>query len=43
MTLIGDRGLPDQEWVRLLKNAGFESVDVLLRDTEKVVLAAHKP
>jgi SAM-dependent methyltransferase len=41
-TLIGDRGLPDQEWVRLLKNAGFDSVDVLLKDNEKVVLAAHK-
>jgi SAM-dependent methyltransferase len=41
-TLIGDRGLPDQEWIRLLKNAGFDSVDVLLKDNEKVVLAAHK-
>ncbi|MGA9722177.1 MAG: class I SAM-dependent methyltransferase [Candidatus Binatus sp.] len=41
-TLIGDRGLPDQEWSRLLKNAGFESVDVLLKDKEKVVLAARK-
>lgn len=42
-SLIGDPGLPDQEWVRLLKNAGFESVDVLLKDGEKVVLASHKP
>jgi len=43
LTLIGDRGLPVQEWVRLLKNAGFESVGVLLKDREKVVLASHKP
>ena len=42
-TLIGDRGLPDQEWSRLLMNAGFDSVDVLLKDNEKVVLAARKP
>jgi SAM-dependent methyltransferase len=41
-TLIGDRGLPDQEWIRLLKNAAFESVDVLLKDKEKVVLAARR-
>jgi hypothetical protein len=27
----------------LLKNAGFESIDVLLRDSEKVVLASSKP
>lgn len=30
-------------WVALLKGAGFESIDALLRDPEKVVLAALKP
>jgi hypothetical protein len=30
-------------WVQLLQNAGFESIDILLRDAEKVVLAALKP
>ncbi|MGH9480701.1 MAG: class I SAM-dependent methyltransferase [Terriglobales bacterium] len=39
---IGDR-LTVMGWVRLLKNAGFESADILLRDPEKVVLAALKP
>jgi SAM-dependent methyltransferase len=40
---IGDRGIPVLEYVALLKNAGFESIDVLLRDSEKVVLASSKP
>jgi len=39
---IGD-GLPAMQWVGLLKNAGFESIDILLRDAEKVVLAGSKP
>jgi SAM-dependent methyltransferase len=39
---IGD-GLSVMRWVGLLKDAGFESIDVLLRDPEKVVLAAVKP
>ena len=30
-------------WIRLLKNSGFESVDVLLRDADEVILAAAKP
>jgi SAM-dependent methyltransferase len=39
---IGD-GLSAMRWVRLLKDAGFGSIDVLLRDAEKVVLASVKP
>jgi SAM-dependent methyltransferase len=38
---IGD-GLSVMEWVGLLTNVGFESIDVLLRDAEKVVLANVK-
>jgi SAM-dependent methyltransferase len=34
---IGD-GLSVLGWVGMLKNAGFESIDILLRDAEKVVL-----
>lgn len=30
-------------WSQLLKNAGFESVDTLLRDGDEVILAAAKP
>jgi trans-aconitate methyltransferase len=39
---IGDR-LSVMRWVGLLTDAGCESVDVLLRDAEKVVLAGVKP
>lgn len=39
---IGD-GLSVMQWVGLLTDAGFAPVDVLLRDAEKVVLAAVKP
>jgi len=39
---IGD-GLSVMQWVSLLKDAGFESIDILLRDAEKVVLASSKP
>jgi SAM-dependent methyltransferase len=39
---IGD-GLSVMRWVGLLKDAGFESIDILLRDAEKVVLASSKP
>jgi SAM-dependent methyltransferase len=39
---IGD-GLSAMRWVGLLKDAGFESIDILLRDAEKVALAAVKP
>jgi hypothetical protein len=31
------------QWVGLLTAAGFESIDVLLRDAEKVVLATVRP
>jgi SAM-dependent methyltransferase len=39
---IGD-GMPVSGWMRLLKDAGFESIDVLLRDADEVMLAAVKP
>lgn len=39
---IGD-GLSVMQWVGLLRDAGFESMDILLRDAEKVVLASVKP
>jgi hypothetical protein len=39
---IGDK-LSVLRWVDLLTDAGLESIDILLRDTEKVVLAAVKP
>jgi trans-aconitate methyltransferase len=32
-----------QGWIELLKNSGFESVDVLLRDADEVILAGAKP
>jgi len=42
-----ENGIGDQlsvfGWVGLLKAAGFDSIDVLLRDPEKVVVAALKP
>jgi SAM-dependent methyltransferase len=38
-----DDKLPVMGWVQLLENAGFESIDILLRDPEKVVAAALKP
>jgi SAM-dependent methyltransferase len=39
---IGD-GLSVMQWVGLLADAGFRSIDILLRDSEKVVLASAKP
>jgi hypothetical protein len=39
---IGDK-LSVIRWVDLLTDAGFESVDILLRDAQKVVLAVVKP
>jgi len=39
---IGD-GLSAMQWVGLLADAGFESIDILLRDAEKIVLASAKP
>jgi len=38
---IGD-GLSVMQWVGMLAGAGFESIDILLRDSEKVVLASVK-
>jgi len=35
--------MPVAGWVRLLKNAGFDSIDVLLRDADEVILASSKP
>ena len=39
---IGDE-MPVSGWIQLLKNAGFDSIDVLLRDSDEVILAATKP
>ncbi len=39
---IGER-LSVMQWAGLLRDAGFESIDILLRDAEKVVLASSKP
>jgi hypothetical protein len=35
--------LSAKQWLVLLGDAGFESTDVLLRGSEKVVLAGVKP
>ena len=32
-----------RQWVGLLADAGFKSINILLRDGEKVVLASVKP
>ena len=40
---IGDQGIPVLEYVEMLKKAGFESIDVLRRDSWNVVLASSKP
>ena len=34
--------MPVSGWIRLLKNAGFDSIDVLLRDADEVILASSK-
>ena len=39
---IGD-SLSVMQWVDLLTDAGFQSVDILLRDVEKAILASVKP
>ena len=39
---IGDR-LSVMQWVGMLADAGFKSIDIPLRDAEKVVLASVKP
>ena len=38
-----DEGMPVSGWVQVLRKAGFESIDVLLRDADEVILAAAKP
>ena len=46
--LLGSRdsqlreGMPVLGWVRILSDAGFKSIDVLLRDADEVMLAAVK-
>lgn len=35
--------MPVSGWIRLLENAGFDSIDVLLRDADEVILASSKP
>jgi trans-aconitate methyltransferase len=39
---IGDSGIPVLGYVALLKHSGFQSIEVLMRDAEKVVLASVK-
>lgn len=47
--LLGSRnlqlieGMPVSGWVRILSDAGFQSIDVLFRDADEVILAAAKP
>jgi SAM-dependent methyltransferase len=38
-----DESMPVSGWVQALRNAGFVSIDVLLRDADEVMLAAAKP
>ncbi len=38
-----DEGMPVSGWVQALRNAGFECIDVLLRDADEAILAAAKP
>jgi len=46
--LLGSRnshlmeGMPVLGWARILRGAGFKSIDVLLRDADEVILAAAK-
>jgi len=39
---VGDT-MPVSGWIQFLEDAGFDSVDTLLRDAEEVMLAAAKP
>ena len=39
---IGDDDLSVAGWMRLLERAGFELMDVLLRDADQVVIGALK-
>jgi hypothetical protein len=38
-----DEGMPVSGWFQALRNAGFECIDVLLRDADEVILATAKP
>jgi SAM-dependent methyltransferase len=38
-----DEGMPVSGWSQLLRDAGFGSIDVLLRDADEVILAAMRP
>jgi len=38
-----DERMSVQGWIKLLRNCGFESLDVLLRDADEVILAGAKP
>jgi hypothetical protein len=40
---IGDRGIPVLQYSELMRSAGFESIDVLHKKSEYVVMAAAKP
>lgn len=40
---IDDDEMSVAGWIQLLKNTGFESIDVLLRDADEVMLASSKP
>jgi hypothetical protein len=35
--------MPVSGWIQLLRDAGFGSIDVLLRDADEVILAAMRP
>jgi SAM-dependent methyltransferase len=41
--MIRDEEMPVSGWIQLLRNASFDSIDVLLRDADEVILAATKP
>ncbi len=40
--VIGDAGIPVLEYVDLLKCAGFQTIDILLRDPDKATVVAVK-
>ena len=39
---IGEHGMSVAGWIGLLERAGFDLIDVLLRDAEQVVIGALK-
>jgi hypothetical protein len=38
-----DDGMTVTAWVEFLRNAGFDPIDVLLRDADEAMIAAAKP